>query len=150
MFLFKIQLILANFLKKNSNFSSKNSPKLQKIVIRTSTPDLFRTNDFLVQRPFDAMIQAGLFSTTWPSTRVSELPDALFSYQKSQFGSILEGLGMENVGMFVTIWNILRPFGIICGSLVYFVVIWYIFHVLVCLDQEKSGNPDVCYQTTVC
>jgi hypothetical protein len=23
------------------------------------------------------------------------------------------------------------------------VVIWYIFFVLVCLDQEKSGNPDV-------
>jgi hypothetical protein len=26
--------------------------------------------------------------------------------------------------------------------LVYFVVIWYIFPVLVCLDQEKAGNPD--------
>jgi hypothetical protein len=29
------------------------------------------------------------------------------------------------------------------GSLVSFVVIWYIFHVLVCLDLEKSGNPDL-------
>jgi hypothetical protein len=35
------------------------------------------------------------------------------------------------------------PFGIIYGSLV--VVIWYIFYIfpyLVCLDQEKSGNPE--------
>jgi hypothetical protein len=23
-----------------------------------------------------------------------------------------------------------------------FVVIWYIFHILVCLNQEKSGNHD--------
>jgi hypothetical protein len=29
-----------------------------------------------------------------------------------------------------------------CGGLVEFVVIWYIFHILVCLDQEKSGNHD--------
>jgi hypothetical protein len=28
------------------------------------------------------------------------LPDGLFSYQKSQFGYILEGLGMEKVGKF--------------------------------------------------
>jgi hypothetical protein len=26
--------------------------------------------------------------------------------------------------------------------LVLFVVIWYIFHVLVCLCQEKSGKPE--------
>jgi hypothetical protein len=30
----------------------------------------------------------------------------------------------------------LWPFGI------YIVVVWYSFSVLVCLDQEKSGNPD--------
>jgi hypothetical protein len=28
------------------------------------------------------------------------LPDGVFSKQKSQFGSILEGLGMENVGIY--------------------------------------------------
>jgi hypothetical protein len=28
------------------------------------------------------------------------LPDGLFSNQKSHFGSILEGLGMKNVGIF--------------------------------------------------
>jgi hypothetical protein len=32
------------------------------------------------------------------------------------------------------------PFGIIYGLLVVFVVIWLIFFVLVCLDQEKAGN----------
>jgi hypothetical protein len=42
---------------------------------------------------------------------------------------------------FMTIWNMLRPFGIIFA-------IWYslwsfviIFPVLVFLDEEKSGNP---------
>jgi hypothetical protein len=33
------------------------------------------------------------------------MPDVIFSNQKSQFGSILEALGMENVGIF-------GPFGI--------------------------------------
>jgi hypothetical protein len=44
---------------------------------------------------------------------------------------------------FMTTWNILVPFGIIYGRLVQFVVSWYIYLVLVCLDQEKSGNPEV-------
>jgi hypothetical protein len=35
---------------------------------------------------------------------------------------------------FITIWNIY--------NVVLFVVIWYIFPVWVCRDQEKSGNPD--------
>jgi hypothetical protein len=43
---------------------------------------------------------------------------------------------------FMAIWNILWPFGIIYGRLVQFVDICYIFPVLVCLEQEKSGNPD--------
>jgi hypothetical protein len=38
----------------------------------------------------------------------------------------------------MSIWNNLQPFGIIYGRLVLFVVIWYI---LVCLGEEKSGNP---------
>jgi hypothetical protein len=42
---------------------------------------------------------------------------------------------------FMTIWNILWPFGLIYGRLVLFVVICYIFPNLVCLDQDKSGNP---------
>jgi hypothetical protein len=41
----------------------------------------------------------------------------------------------------MTVWNIFRYFGILYSRLVYFVVIWYIFPVLVCLDHDKSGNP---------
>jgi hypothetical protein len=44
---------------------------------------------------------------------------------------------------FMTLWNILRPFGIISGYLLKFLVMWYIFPVLVCLDHEKSGNPGI-------
>jgi hypothetical protein len=51
----------------------------------------------------------------------NRVPDGLFSYQKSQFG-------MENVGLFY-------------DHLENFMAIWYIFSVLACLDQEKSGNP---------
>jgi hypothetical protein len=40
---------------------------------------------------------------------------------------------LENVSV---IW-----YNVVYSRLVYFVVIWYIFPVLVCLDQEKSGNP---------
>jgi hypothetical protein len=48
----------------------------------------------------------------------------------------LDGLAMENIAIFydhlvyfTAFGNILWPFGIFCGNLVYF------------LDQEKSGNP---------
>jgi hypothetical protein len=51
----------------------------------------------------------------------------LFSYQKYQFGSILEGLGMGSVGIFydylehfTAIWCILWPFGKVYGHLVHF------------------------------
>jgi hypothetical protein len=51
----------------------------------------------------------------------------LFSNQKSQFGKILEGLAMENLGIFnnhlayfTAIGNILGPFGMFCGNLLYF------------------------------
>jgi hypothetical protein len=50
---------------------------------------------------------------------------------------------MENVGIFydhfeysTALWYILWPFGNL-------VVIRYIFPALVCLDHEKSGNPDL-------
>jgi hypothetical protein len=70
------------------------------------------------------------------------LPDGLFSDQKSEFGQILEGLAMENLGIlydllvyFKDIGNMLRPFGIFCGHLV-------ISPCFGNLYQEKSGNPD--------
>jgi hypothetical protein len=54
----------------------------------------------------------------------------------------LEGLGIENVvtfydhfEYFTAIWYNLQPLSIGCGHLVY-------FSGLVCLDQEKSGNPE--------
>jgi hypothetical protein len=43
-----------------------------------------------------------------------------FQTKNRNSGYILEGLGMENVGIQVhimTIWNTLRPFGIIYGRL---------------------------------
>jgi hypothetical protein len=47
------------------------------------------------------------------------LPDGIFSKQKSHFGEILEGLEMENVGIFyghleyvLAIWYILWTFGL--------------------------------------
>jgi hypothetical protein len=46
--------------------------------------------------------------------RTSGLPDGIFSNQKSQFGKILEGLGMENFNI-LYIWPfgipIIQPFG---------------------------------------
>jgi hypothetical protein len=72
------------------------------------------------------------------------LPDGLFSNQKSRFWFNWEGLEIENVV-------------ILYDHLEYLSAIWYNLHtafwhrlwafgtftsVLVCLDQEKSGNPD--------
>jgi hypothetical protein len=58
---------------------------------------------------------------------------AYLQTKKSEFGYILEGLAMQDV------WYILRPFGPFYGHLVYFVnfiIIWYIFHVLVCCNKK--------------
>jgi hypothetical protein len=58
------------------------------------------------------------------------LPDGTFSNQNSQFGYILEGLAVEEVVYFMAIRSIIRPFGIFCVHLVYFVSIWYILLLL--------------------
>jgi hypothetical protein len=42
------------------------------------------------------------------------LPDAIISDQKSQFGQILGGPGMENVGLFVLIWDFTASWYIVC------------------------------------
>jgi hypothetical protein len=49
------------------------------------------------------------------------LPDGLFSNQKSQFGYILEGLAMENLGIFYE--HLVYLF---YGHWKYFMAIWYI------------------------
>jgi hypothetical protein len=60
------------------------------------------------------------------------LPDGLFSNQKSKFGKILEGLAMEDAGIFyghldhfTVFCYILLTFGIVCGNLVYFPLFCY-------------------------
>jgi hypothetical protein len=52
------------------------------------------------------------------------LPDGIFSNQKSQFGKILKGLAMEDVGILMAFLSILRPNGIFYSHLVHFVVNW--------------------------
>jgi hypothetical protein len=61
--------------------------------------------------------------------------------QKSQFGYILEGLGMDNVGIFYDFLNMYFT-----AILVYFMAVWhnllpfntYIFSVFVCLWTKKN------------
>jgi hypothetical protein len=57
------------------------------------------------------------------------LPDGLFSNQKSQFGYIFE---VENVDIFMAIWNILRTFG--------HMSIWYIFTALVSRTKKTLAT----------
>jgi hypothetical protein len=52
------------------------------------------------------------------------LPDGKFSYQKSQFGSISEGLGIKILIYFL--WYILWPFGNLEVILEYVSPFWYI------------------------
>jgi hypothetical protein len=68
---------------------------------------------------------------------------AYFLTKKKQFGLILEGLGMEDVGIFYGHLFYLLLFGIFCDLFVYFIVIWYIFPRFGTLYQDKSGNPVV-------
>jgi hypothetical protein len=42
------------------------------------------------------------------------LPDGIFSYQKCKFGSIFEGLAMEDVGIFYGHPEHSVPFGKVC------------------------------------
>jgi hypothetical protein len=61
------------------------------------------------------------------------MPDGIFSNEKSKFGKILEGLAMEDVGIFyahlkylIAIWYILWPFGPICCHFgIFFPVVVY-------------------------
>jgi hypothetical protein len=71
------------------------------------------------------------------------LPDGIFSYQKYQFGYIIDFLGMENVGYFSAVWNILGPFGICYGL---WAILWSFgtfvpVLVYIYIYKEKSGNP---------
>jgi hypothetical protein len=48
----------------------------------------------------------------------SGLPDGLFSNQNPVLGKFWRTLEWKMLVYFMTIWNILRPFGIACGQLV--------------------------------
>jgi hypothetical protein len=57
----------------------------------------------------------------------------IFMNQKSQFGNVCEGLGMESVGIFYSqweyftaIWHLLWTFDTFCGHLVCFFKFWYV------------------------
>jgi hypothetical protein len=59
----------------------------------------------------------------------------MFPTQKSKFGYILEGLAMEDVGIFD------RHLVYFTGDLVYFVLIWYIFPHFGMLFQKNLATP---------
>jgi hypothetical protein len=62
----------------------------------------------------------------------ARLPDDLFLNQKSQFGEILDGIAMEDVGIFyATFWSVLRPIGKFD---------WYISPVLVCCTKKNLAT----------
>jgi hypothetical protein len=56
----------------------------------------------------------------------TQAPDGIFAHQKYQYGHILEGLGIENVGTF-------------CGNMVYFCRFG-----MLCKDKSGSPGADPC------
>jgi type IV secretory pathway VirB3-like protein len=50
----------------------------------------------------------------------------------------LEGLAMEDVGIFMASLAILRANGIFYVHLVHFVVIWYIFRLVCCTEKNLA------------
>jgi hypothetical protein len=76
-----------------------------------------------------------LITTNVPrNTTSSGLPDGILSNQKFQFGYILLGISMQDVGIFYGRLVFLVPFGTIYGDLVHFSRFGILY-------QEKSGNP---------
>jgi hypothetical protein len=104
-----------------------------RILVFCFSPFCFVKNIFLIATP----VQAGL-------------PDGIFSWQKSQFGKIFEGLAFEVVDMFHCL--LVHVF---YGHLVHFMAIWYTYFIAIwyilwsfgifsgfgILHHEKSGNP---------
>jgi hypothetical protein len=71
--------------------------------------------DWKEQSKPDACMQKSKLKTRADTSSDAGLPDGIFYNQKSLFGLIWEGLRMKNVTYFMTILNILRPFGIFYG-----------------------------------
>jgi hypothetical protein len=107
-------------------FVAENGHKSLKIVIKALTPD-----------PRTIMLVCIMLGKCSPIVQLrTGLPDVLFSYPKSQFGYIFEGLGLENVGVFYDhgLYFMASLVYAVCVSLVYSSYFGM-------LDQEKSGNP---------
>jgi hypothetical protein len=68
------------------------------------------------------------------------LPDGFFSDQKSQFGYVLEDLGMEHVVIYSVHLEYFRTIEYILWAFGNFVFIRYIFPRFDMLYQRKSGN----------
>jgi hypothetical protein len=73
------------------------------------------------------------FWTSPMESAIQECQMVCFQTKKSQYGSILEGLAMKIAGIFyahsvyfTAIENILWPFDIFCGHLVYFFPFLYV------------------------
>jgi hypothetical protein len=54
---------------------------------------------------------------------------AYFQTKKPNLGKFWSDLQLKLLVYFMVIRSILWPLGILCGPLVYFMVIWYTFHV---------------------
>jgi hypothetical protein len=63
------------------------------------------------------------------------LPDGIFQTKNPNLVKFLRDLQLK-----LASWSILLPFGIFCGKLVYFMVIWYIFPVLVCCTKTNMAT----------
>jgi hypothetical protein len=55
-----------------------------------------------------------------------------FQTENPNLGKFWSMLQWKTLVNFIATWSKLRPIGLFYGHLIYFVVIWYIFHVLVC------------------
>jgi hypothetical protein len=66
-----------------------------------------------------------------------------FRTKNTNLGKVWRALEWKLLVYFMTIWNILRsfgicslwPFGLVCGHLVYFSPFWFVW------TKKKSGNP---------
>jgi hypothetical protein len=92
-------------------------------------------------------MDVGKINTVWMVSQIcgsdAGVPDGTFLYQKSQFWSNLEGLGMENIDILFghleycsAIWYMLFPFYIFCGHLVFFSAVWV--SCTICHHSRKS------------
>jgi hypothetical protein len=64
----------------------------------------------------------------------------VYLYTKHLNFDIFEGIGMENFGISHSYLGILRPFDVLYGPLVNFVVIWDLFAILVCCTNKNLAT----------